>query len=449
MRHYHGRFLTLGCIRIAVITALLLANGFLSGCATSSSATKPPVLPQEVSTTLSKSFAEKIQACFRGYRMDIITDPRWEKPPPAHIGQGIPYRVRITLPEPCSSAIPPSRLFVRFGRFEIPFELPDGDQGYLTGKNIIQIPNYESGHIEMHLFYRAETGEIDLGPGGWVVVDTKRPAPPVLRQAGCGKDYYRLEWECESPDVDYFEVQRHRIDSDGWTRLAQGKVKTPDVTMNQSPEGRVRVLAYDGAGNYSYSNGIEIVCDPLKITHMRILEPEKSRGYINDRVVTGGDELKYAYAIEVTANKEGKLMLVNVDAKGYGYRLFPTSCKTGRGFDLRMAPSVPKRYPDNFDENIYYIGLDDVTGMEDIYAILYENDDVQKQVWNWVLNEICNFGGLNAGGSISKGSRELPGCTLPGGKKKTDKFEEKLNQLAEQYSQTMAWKKISFWHSER
>jgi len=238
-----------------------------------------------------------------------------------------------------------------------------------------------------------------------------------------------------------------RLESGIFVSLPPGTVATPGVTIKERPEGRVRVVAYDMAGNYSTSNEIELVCDPLRITSMKILAPRTGTHYINDKVVTDSDALHAAYAVEVTTNKASSLLLVNVDAKGYGFRLFPTHCKTGRGFDNRLSPSLPKRYPKNTDNAIYYIGLDEVTGMEGIYAIVYEAErDIQQSIWEWVPNEICSGSKAGNAGGVTKGSRELPGIHATGGKRKVVDFERKLTGLTEKYRGKVAWQKVSFWH---
>ena len=92
---------------------------------------------------------------------------------------------------------------------------------------------------------------------------------------------------------------------------------------------------------------------------MKILAPTHATDRVNDRVITGRDTLSAAYAVEVTANRPARLLLVNVDAWGYGYRLFPTVCRTGSGFDGKMTPAEPRRYPMNRNEGYYYLGLDE------------------------------------------------------------------------------------------
>jgi hypothetical protein len=165
-------------------------------------------------------------------------------------------------------------------------------------------------------------------------------------------------------------------------------------------------------------------------------------------VITGQDALSAAYAIEVTANRAGRLMLVNVDAWGYGYRLYPTACRTGNGFDGQLAPAVPKRYPLNRNEGFYYLGLDEKTGLEDIYAIIYEDEGAREKVWEWVLNEICSTGLEDPQGQdrLPKGTRELPGIRRSGGKRRVVEFERKLDGLKALYGNRISWTKRSFWH---
>jgi len=311
---------------------------------------------------------------------------------------------------------------------------------------MLEDEDLDTGVREILLFYQGKIGEIDLGSDKTVVFDTRPPEPPVLRQTECGPHFFRLEWSKSSPDVVKFAIER--LESGIFVSLPPGPVATPGVTVRERPEGRVRVVAYDKAGNYSTSNEIELRCGSLRITSMKILAPEKDTGHINDRVVTGSDPLNYAYAIEVTTNRECSLLLVNVDAKGYGYRLFPTPCKTGRGFDSRILSSVPKRYPNNSADGIFYIGLDEVTGLEDIYAVVCEEkvQEIKAQIWRWVLNEFCGDQRFGHSIVVPKGSQQLPGNQATGGKKRTIDFDRKLAELTERYRGKVAWQKVSFWH---
>jgi hypothetical protein len=164
-----------------------------------------------------------------------------------------------------------------------------------------------------------------------------------------------------------------------------------------------------------------------------------------DLEVTGRLPLGLAYAVEVMANQDCRLLLVNVDSLGFGYRLLPTPCRTGKDFDDRLEPSWPKRFPAKQGE-FPYIGLDDAKGMEDVYAIVYEDDAVRSTVWKMVLNEICAYGRFGAKAGTPKGSRELPGIRSKSEKRRVVDFERRLDELTEIHKGTMNWAKKSFWH---
>jgi hypothetical protein len=135
-----------------------------------------------------------------------------------------------------------------------------------------------------------------------------------------------------------------------------------------------------------------------------------------------------------------------VDAWGYGYRLFPTVCRTGSEFDGQMTPAEPRRYPMNRNEGYYYLGLDEHTGLEEVYAILYLDDGIRQKVWQWVLNEICDTAPGPGGQRVPKGTRELPGIHHSSGKRQVAAFEKKLDSLSETFGNRVAWAKQSFWH---
>ena len=137
-----------------------------------------------------------------------------------------------------------------------------------------------------------------------------------------------------------------------------------------------------------------------------------------------------------------------MDAWGYGYRLFPTPCRTGKGFDGQLAPAEPRRYPLNREEGYYYLGLDEHTGLEEIYAIIYLEEEIREKVWQWVQNEICDTlpDGERTENALPKGTRELPGIHHSGGKRQVVAFERKLDGLQKTYGNQVTWTKRSFWH---
>jgi len=428
----------------------------VTGCATTRE--PPAVRPAPEPETKAKPIESvpsiptdiAIKNCFRAFELKFTPSNAGYRNGRIYIGIHSTFTLALILPQECPMEIDPAGLFARIGHLKFYFSLKNGNKEFFTRDISINKSGVNIAADAIGIYYQHLDQEIFLDK--WpksIVIDTRTPpAPKDLRVEECGPDLFRLKWKPgkESNDVKEYVIQKFEFGN--WVKLPPGSVATPGVTINKKPEGRIRLMAVDWAGNQSFSDELEVRCEPFRITSMKILAPKKDTGHINDQVVTGNDALNYAYAVEVTANKKGKLMLVNVDAMGYGYRLFPTPCKTGSGFDPSMQASVPKRYPDNPDQNIYYIGLDEVTGLEDIYAILYEDDDVQKQVWNWVLNEICNYE-QTKDSATPKGSRELPGMTIPGGKKKVAEFEKKLEALTKQYQGSMTWKNRSFLHTER
>ncbi len=203
------------------------------------------------------------------------------------------------------------------------------------------------------------------------------------------------------------------------------------------------------AGTHGYVRGAEP--EPLRITDLQILAPENNDPYtLDDHIVNGKETLSLAYALSVTANQDCKILLVNVDSHGYGYRLFPTPCETGQHFSHDLKASEPARYPDERSP-WHYLGLDDNTGNEDIYAVAYRDEAVQQRIWEAVANEICG-GSANPEG-IRGTTVELPGSTgkltSHQKKKKVVKFEKLLKELKTSFSGRMACDNRTFYHSSK
>ena len=341
-------------------------------------------------------------------------------------------------------------MVARIDGLKFPFSRTNNNKEYFTKVIALKEPGLNIGPSPVSIYYEDRQEEIFLGRQESLAIDTVSPSKPEnLRTKECGSGYFVLAWESGEGRDDAVEYTVQRLESGTWVKLPPGSVSTPEVRINSEPRGRIRVVAVDWALNREESDEIEIECNPLRITSLKILAPleETPRGvsHINGRLVTDSDFLNYAYAVEVTADKESRLLLVNVDSKGYGYRLLPTPCRTGRNFDTKMLPSVPRRYPSGESEK-YYIGLDDIIGKEQIYAIIYEDDKVKHRIWEMVLNEICVDGSSGGTGSTAKGSRELPGIHVTDEKKKVFNFEKKLNELLKAYKGSMNWKKTIFIH---
>ncbi len=217
------------------------------------------------------------------------------------------------------------------------------------------------------------------------------------------------------------------------------------------PEGRVRVFGVDRALNKSNPVEIQVSCEPLKITHMGIVQPLDQKHVWDPaaKPVLASESIWNAYGIEVVANKDCKLLLVNVDAEGQGQRLLPTPCETGRDFphDLRAAQIL--RYPYDDDQGRYFLGLNEYAGIEDIYAIAYLDDVVKEKVWEWVKWEFCDEESSPGRDGTSKtGTRELPGIKHEDGKKADGEFVRKLEQLVDDFGGRVAYEKRYFHHSK-
>ncbi len=265
--------------------------------------------------------------------------------------------------------ITPDRFIARLGHLEFPFSRHNDNREFFTREFAIQAPNLEFGPDEIALYFREDTGERTLlGKQESTAVDTTPPSRPALRLKDCDSNHVTLTWSDASGDIMEYVLQELKMGQ--WVKIAPGSVGAPPVRLNRKPRGRIRVVAVDWAMNRTPSNEIDLECKRgLEVADMKILAPIQTTDRINDRVSTGKTPLGVAYAVQVTANRPCGLILVNVDSMGFGYRLHPTPCATGKGFDGRMRPSVPKRYPLNEVDGYFYLGLDNNTGLEHVYAI--------------------------------------------------------------------------------
>ena len=365
------------------------------------------------------------------------------------LGPHTRFRCVLIFPRSLPSAFKPERFFIRMGEHDYPFRKHNGRREYFTDTEVFVAQGLTFGPVPLKAYYRDLSGGATLvAEYGSVTVDTQPPRKPILKLHEAGADYFILTWQPPADDIMQYVVEKY---SGGkWDKLPigtgphRGSVATPPVHIDQPPQGRVRIVAIDWARNRTASNAVALAIPPLAITSLKILSPEASLYRINDRIVTGRRALSHAYAVEVTVNRESRLLLVNVDSAGHGYRLYPTPCLTGKDFGSRgpMQPGVPRRYPINHHDGIYYIGLDEQKGMEEVYAIAYADEAIVETVWGWVKNELCPQESMVP----AKGSRELPGRGHGGQDRHTDAFEHKLNALQKSSSGKVAWTKRSFWH---
>jgi hypothetical protein len=388
----------------------------------------------------------------KNFRLDLLLENAGYRQGRVLIGRHTVFKVVLLFNQPLPDDFEPARFRAQIGELTFPFVKTNGQTEYYTDSITVETPYLNIGPIPVGVYLEGGVRSRRLYPAAqkWVVVDTTPPPRPTgLQVKECDPDSFTLTWEPAYRADDVMEYAVQRLESGTWVKLAPGSVSNPEVRLRAEPEGRIRVVAVDWALNRQESEELDITCEPLRITSMRVLAPHRETNEgVRQRIdleVTGKIPLGLAYAVEVTANQDCRLLLVNVDSLGFGYRLLPTPCRTGNAFDDRLEPSWPKRFPPK-QGDFPYIGLDDARGMEDVYAIVYEDDAVRSTVWKMVLNEICEYGGLDTRPSTPKGSRELPGIRSKAEKRRVVDFERRLDELKEIHKGTMNWAKKSFWH---
>ncbi len=428
---------------------LFAASILIMGCATPRQPVREPPSPRPVPTepteiglsdpdllTLLKKFQLRLQTENEGFHHGSPV-----------ISANTRFSMVLVFPRKLPADITPDRFLARIGHLEYPFSKHNVHQEFFTRVLAVTKQGLEIGPVEISIYYiKEEENPVFLGKQESIVVDTTPPSKPSLRLKDRGPDHFTLTWSDSSEDVKEYVIQM--LEAGQWVRIPPGSVGAPPVRVERKPEGRVRVVAVDWTGNWTLSNEIDLAGDGgLEVADMKILAPiGDDIGRVNDRPVTGETSLHDAYAVRVIANRPCRLLLVNVDSMGFGYRLLPTPCNTGRRFDDRMRPSISKRYPMNEVEGHFYLGLDENTGLEHVFAILYEDDAIKETIWQWVANEICDYGRSGAFPAISKGTVELPGIQATGGKKTVTGFEEKLDMLKKKYRGKMTWESEIFHH---
>ncbi len=408
-----------------------------------------PVAGQE-GPSLS-SAADRVDP-LKDVRLDLLLENAGHRQGHVLIGRHTVFKMVLLFNQPLPPDVDPGRFRARIGDLTFPFAKTNGQAEYYTDSITVETPYLSIGPVPVAIYLAEGDRSRRVYPvvEKWVVVDTTPPPRPTgLHVKECGPDGFTLTWEPVVGADDVMEYAVQRLESGTWVKLAPGSVSNPEVRVRAEPEGRIRVVAVDWALNRQESEELDITCEPLRITSMRVLAPHRETDEgVRQRIdleVTGKIPLGLAYAVEVTVNQDCRLLLVNVDSLGFGYRLLPTPCRTGNDFDDRLEPSWPKRFPAK--QGLFpYIGLDDTTGMEDVYAIVYEDDAVRSSVWSMVPNEICEYGRLDTRPSRPKGSRELPGIRSKAEQRRVVDFERRLDELKEIYKGSMNWAKRSFWH---
>jgi len=408
-----------------------------------------PTAGQEGSSTPSD---EDRLDLLRNFRLDLLLENAGYRQGRVLIGRHTVFKIVLLFNQPLPTHFEPALFRAQIGELTFPFVKTNGQTEYYTDSITVETPYLNIGPVPVAVYLEEGVRSQRMYPAAqkWVVVDTMPPRRPTgVLVKECEPDSFTLTWEPAHGADDVMEYAVQRLESGTWVKLAPGSVSNPEVRVRAKPEGRIRVVAVDWALNRQASEELDVTCEPLRITSMRVLAPHKETGEgVRQRIdmeVTGKIPLGMAYAVEVTANHDCRLLLVNVDSLGFGYRLLPTPCRTGNDFDDHLEPSWPNRFPAK-QSDFPYIGLDDAKGMEDVYAIVYENDAVRSSVWKMVLNEICEYGGLDTRPGTPKGSRELPGIRFKAEKRRVVDFERRLDELKEIYKGTMNWTKKSFWH---
>jgi hypothetical protein len=388
----------------------------------------------------------------RNFRLDLLLENAGYRQGRVLIGRHTEFKLVLLFNQALPARFDPGRFRAQIGELTFPFVKTNGGTEYYTDSITVETPYLSIGPVPVAIYLEDGDRSRRLVPvvQKWAVVDTTPPPRPIgLQVKDCGEDTFTLTWEPGYGADDVMEYAVQRLESGTWVKLAPGSVSNPEVRVRAEPQGRIRVVAVDWALNRQESEELDVTCEPLRITSMRVLAPHRETNEgVHQRIdleVTGKIPLGLAYAVEVTANQDCRLLLVNVDSLGFGYRLLPTPCRTGHDFDDRLEPSWPKRFPAKQGE-FPYVGLDDAKGMEEVYAIVYEDDAVRSSVWHMVLNEICEYGRPDTRPSTPKGSRELPGGRSKAEKRRVVDFERRLDELKEIHKGTMNWSKRSFWH---
>ncbi len=428
---------------------LFAASILIVGCATPRTPVHdPPHSPHGPTEPVKNDISDQdILPLLKTFQLRLLTENEGFHHGSPFIGLNSRFQLVLLFPRKLPRSVTPDRFNARIGPMEHPFSKQNAHQEFFTRILAVTEQGLEIDPGKISIFYKKGNGQsILLGKQESIAVDATPPSSPSLRLRDRGPDHFTLTWSDASRDVKAYVIQT--FEAGQWVKIPPGSVGGPPVRVEREPVGRVRVMAVDRAMNRTPSNEIDLAAreDDLTVADMKILAPISVTDEVNDRIVNGKDSLDIAYAVQVTANRPCRLLLVNVDSMGFGYRLLPTPCATGKDFDDELRPSVPKRYPMNAADDFFYLGLDENTGLEHVYAILYEDDAIAENIWQWVRNEICDYGRSGASPAIPKGTVELPGIHASGGKKKVIGFERKLARLKNEHNGKMAWEKRIFHH---
>lgn len=189
---------------------------------------------------------------------------------------------------------------------------------------------------------------------------TPPPCPRRVRLTRCETNSFTLTWEAATSDIKEYRIELQKDDE--WIPIRSG-IKNPPVRIDQPPEGRLRVIAYDCAFNSSISEEIELSEQPqctkitLTIETLRCYSSGKCEVLQEGNTIYSGDRIKFRFI----PNRKCYIYVINIDSHGNAFAIFPNP---------NINIKNPIKPPDVLLPPSGYFRIDKFTGEEWIYVFV-------------------------------------------------------------------------------